>query len=103
MVERLTYEQKAFVVSRVKAGVSEEKLRKELSLIAEQVTSYFNLQNQMRFSTWREALLSPLVLFGRAICLPECSLFAFRTSFRQIRRAFSQKTGGWPPSACCSS
>lgn len=89
VVERLTYEQKAFVVSRVKAGVSEEKLRKELSLIAEQVTSYFNLQNQMRFSTWREALLSPLVLFGPATLLAGVfAWFAFRTSFRQIRRAF---------------
>lgn len=89
IMERLTYIQKAFVVSRVKPGVSDNALRKELSRIAEEVTAYFNLQNQMRFSTWREALLSPLWSFVPATLL--ASLFAwltFRTGFKQMKRAF---------------
>ena len=89
VMERLTYLQKAFVVSRVKPGVTDEKLRKELSRIAEEATSYFNLQNQMRFSTWREALLSPFFSFVPAVLL--AGLFAwltFRTGLKQVKRAF---------------
>jgi hypothetical protein len=89
VMEHLTYERKAFVVSRVKPGVSDQALRKDLSLIASQVTAYFNLQNQMRFSTWREALLSPLMSFGPATLL--AGLFAwltFRTSLKHVKRAF---------------
>jgi len=89
VMERLTYERKAFVVSRVKPGVDDERLRKELNRIAEEVTSYYNLQNQMRFSTWREALLSPLFSFAPATLLAGVfAWLAFRVRFRQIRRAF---------------
>jgi hypothetical protein len=89
VVEKLTYERKAFVVARVKPEVSDEKLRKELSRIASEVTAYFNLQNQMRFSTWREALLSPLVSFVPAALLAAIfACFTLRTSFKQMKRAF---------------
>lgn len=89
-MERLTYLQKAFVVARVKPGVTDARLRKELSRIAAEVTAYYNLEPQMRFSTWRGALLTPLVSFGPATLL--ASLFAwlaFRGSFAQIKRAFA--------------
>jgi hypothetical protein len=89
LIEQLTYERKAFVVARVRHGVSEEKLRKELIRIAAEVTAYYNLQGQLRFSTWREALLTPLFSFFPATLL--ASLFAwlaFRASLRQMKRAF---------------
>jgi hypothetical protein len=89
LIDRLTYLDKAFVVARVKPGVSEDKLRKELVRIAADVTAYYNLQGQMRFATWREALLTPLYSFGPATLL--ASLFAwlaFRGSFKQMKRAF---------------
>jgi hypothetical protein len=89
VMQRLSYLDKAFVVARVKPGVDEEKLRKELSRIAAEVSGYYNLQGQMRFSTWRGALLTPLYSFGPATLL--ASLFAwlaFQASFRQMKRAF---------------
>jgi hypothetical protein len=89
LMDRLSYLDKAFVVARVKPGVSEDKLRKELVRIAAEVTAYYNLQGQMRFATWREALLTPLYSFGPATLL--AGLFAwlaFRGSLKQIGRAF---------------
>jgi hypothetical protein len=89
VMQQLTYLDKAFVVARVKPGVGEETLRKELSRIAAESTAYYNLLGQMRFSTWRGALLTPLYSFGPATLL--ASLFAwlaFRSSLKQMRRAF---------------
>ena len=89
LLERLTYEKKAFIVARVKSGVSEERLNKELTRIAEEVCSYYNLQGQMRFATWRGALLTPLFSFGLATLLASLIAFmAFRPRLKQIWLAF---------------
>jgi len=89
LMERLTYERKAFIAARVKPGVNESQLKKDLARIAAEVCYYYNLQNQLRVSTWREALLSPLMSFGIATALA-CffACMAFRTSFEGIKRAF---------------
>ncbi len=89
LLERLSYMQKAFVVARVKPRVSEERLSKELSRIAADVCAYYYLQGQMRFSTWRGALLTPLISFSIATLL--ASLIAwmvFRPRLKQMRLAF---------------
>lgn len=89
VMEQLTYEQRAFIVARVKPGVTESHLSKELIRIAEQITAYYNLRGQMRFATWREELLTPLLSFVPVALL--ASLFAwlaFRASFKQMKRAF---------------
>jgi len=89
LLERLTYEKKAFIVARVKSGVSEERLNRELTRIAEEVCSYYNLQGQMRFATWRGALLTPLFSFGLATLLASLIAFmAFRPRLKQIWLAF---------------
>ena len=89
VVDRLTYLNKAFIVSRVKPGVNQDKLRKELALIASEVLYYFNLEPQMRFSTWRGALLTPLYSFAAVSLLAGLFAFlAFHSSFSQMKRAF---------------
>jgi hypothetical protein len=89
VMERLSYEQKPFIVARVKPGVSEERLSKELSRIAAEVCAYYYLQGQMRFSTWRGALLTPLISFSIATLLASViAWMAFRPRLRQIRLAF---------------
>ena len=88
-MERLSYLQKAFIVARVKPGVSEERLSKELARIAAEVCAYYYLQGQMRFSTWRGALLTPLISFSIATLLASIiAWMAFRPRLRQIRLAF---------------
>jgi hypothetical protein len=89
LMRPLTYEQKAFIVARVKPGVSDERLNKELSRIAAEVCAYYYLQGQMRFSTWRGALLTPLVSFAVATLLASViAWMAFRPRLRQMRLAF---------------
>jgi len=89
VLENLTYERKVFIVARVTRGVEEQKLRKELARIAAEVTSYYNLEGQMRFSTWRGALLAPFVMFGPATALASLfAILAFRTSLTRMRQAF---------------
>jgi len=89
LVDRLTYEKRVFVIARVKPGVGDERLNKELTRIAEEVCSYYYLQGQMRFLPWRGALLTPLVSFSIAMLL--ASLIAgivFWPRLKQIRLAF---------------
>jgi MacB-like periplasmic core domain len=89
LMQPMAYDQKAFIVARVRPNVSEEKLNKELIRIAEQVCSYYYLQGQMRYSEWRSALLTPFFSFGLASLL--ASLIAwmvFRPRLKQIRLAF---------------
>lgn len=89
LMERLTYEQKAFIVARVKPGVSEDALNRELTRIAAEICSYYYLQGQMRFSTWRGALLTPLFSFGAATLLASLiAWMALRPQLKQIRLAF---------------
>lgn len=91
-IERLTYERAAFIVCRVKPGVTEERLRKDLGRIAAEVDGYYNLLPQMRFSTWREALLAPLLWFGAAALLASVfAWLAFRARLGNIRRAFESE------------
>jgi len=85
----LTYVDKAFVVARVKPGVGDERLSKELARIAAEVCAYYYLQGQMRFSTWRGALLTPLFSFSMASLLASLMAWmAFRPRLKQIRLAF---------------
>jgi hypothetical protein len=89
LMETLSYTQKAFIVARVKPGVNDERLSKELSRIAAEITAYYYLQGQMRFSTWRGALLTPLISFSIATLLASLiAWMAFRPRLRQIRIAF---------------
>jgi hypothetical protein len=91
LMERLTYLDKAFVVARVKPGVSEERLNKELTRIAAEICSYYYLQGQMRFSTWRGALLTPLISFGLATLLSSLvAWMALRPRLKQFRLAFEE-------------
>jgi hypothetical protein len=88
-MESLTYLQKAFIVARVKPGVGDERLGKELARIAAGVCAYFYLQGQLRFSTWRGALLTPLISFSIATFLAGIiAWMAFRPRLKQIRLAF---------------
>jgi len=89
LMEKLTYVDKAFIVARVKPGVSEERLNKELTRIAAEICGYYYLQGQMRFSTWRGALLTPLISFGLATLLSSVvAWMALRPRLKQIRLAF---------------
>jgi hypothetical protein len=89
LMQDLTYAQKAFVVARVKPGAGDERLSKELARIAAEACSYYYLQGQMRFSTWRGALLTPLISFSIATLLASViAWMAFRPRLRQLRLAF---------------
>jgi hypothetical protein len=95
LLSPLTYQQKAFVVARVKPGVNDDRLSKELARIAAEVCSYYYWQGQMRFATWRGALLTPLISFGLATLLASViAWMAFRPRLKQMRLAFEPQHRG---------
>jgi hypothetical protein len=66
LVRRPSSYGQVFVLARVKAGVNERKLDRELTQIAQNVCYYF-LKAQLRYEFWNSALLLPLRMFGVAV------------------------------------
>jgi hypothetical protein len=78
-----------YVLAKMKPGVSEKQLNGELTKIAEDVCYYF-LQGQMRYSSWRIAMLTPLFGFLVALLLSgSLLLLVFGPRMKQIRAALA--------------
>ena len=79
-MEHVPSSAQVLALARLKAGVDEVQLDRELTQIAQNICYYF-LKSQLRYEFWNSALLLPLRMFGIAVrCvslwLPPCSAFA---------------------------
>lgn len=81
-----------FAAAHVKPGVTQKQLDRELTKIAQDVCYYF-FDSQLRYSSWNEALLTPLRLFGVALLLAGLmAMLVFRFRFRGFRMAAARRS-----------
>lgn len=73
LVEHVPSSAQVLALARLKAGVNEVQLDRELTQIAQNICYYF-LKSQLRYEFWNSALLLPLRMFGIAVLV--CILVA---------------------------
>jgi MacB-like protein len=97
LVQQYVNDRQVFAVLRVKPGVTEHQLDKELTKIAEDACYYF-FSAQLRFGFWNDALLTPLRVFGvAALVAALIAAIVFRFRFRYVGRAL--EAGNRKPAA----
>ncbi|HMF77331.1 MAG TPA: ABC transporter permease, partial [Bryobacteraceae bacterium] len=80
LVQRVPSSAQVLVLARLKPGVEEKQLDRELTQIAQNVCYYF-LKSQLRYQNWNSALLIPFRMFGVAAlvaCLIAAAVFRLR-------------------------
>lgn len=85
LVERLVPDAQTMVVARVKPGVSEDQLDKDLTRIAE-TACYYNFRSELRYSYLKRAAWIPLEVFALAALAAALLVLATsRVSLRRLR------------------